>query len=125
MRNDNTGACECENPDQFSQLNDSVQTAAVIQPGFAGNLTLCGASETDWFAIDVAQFETLTFRLTTDHDDGLRVSVLDAQSAIIGDYRIFGNDRIELGTQNNPAYIEIRSGGEPRPIEYRLEFEAE
>ena len=32
----------------------------------------------------------------------------------------FLGNLIELGTQNNPAYIEIRSGGEPRPIEYRL-----
>ena len=45
-----TPAPAVENPDQFSQLNDSVQTAAVIQPRFAGNLTLCGSeSETDWF----------------------------------------------------------------------------
>ena len=121
---ENSGQCVCERSDQFQELNDSPPTAAPIGPGFQGALTLCG-SETDWFSIDVAQFETVTLRLSTNDQGGLAVSILDAQLRTVSDQNIFGNDRIILDPAQNPTYIEVRSRGEPRALDYGLELLAE
>ena len=56
---------------------------------------------------------------------GLAVSILDAQLRTLSDQNIFGNDRIILDPAQNPTYIEVRSRGEPRALDYGLELLAE